>query len=67
MKSCGDMRKNNMQTENQIVAALRATLDMRNAADVMVAEADAKEAALDATIVKHGYDAVALMTKAYGL
>ena len=54
-----------MGTEEELVEGLRDTLDMREAADALIAQADATEATIDAEITERGYDAAELMEKAY--
>jgi hypothetical protein len=54
-----------MFTEDQIVDALRATLDLRETADAMTAQADTQEAAIDTAITERGYDAEESMHRAY--
>ncbi len=52
-------------TEDEIVGELRNTLDMRETADMMTDRADTREAALDIVITERGYNAEALMQRAY--
>ena len=54
-----------MSIEEQVVEALSDTLKMRHAADKLVTDADAKEAALDDLMTEHGLDAEEMMEKAY--
>jgi hypothetical protein len=54
-----------MPTQEEIVAMLRSTYDMRAEAAAKVNKADAEEAAIDALITACGYDAQELVVKAY--
>jgi hypothetical protein len=54
-----------MPTQEEIVAMLRSTYDMRAEAAAKVKKADADEAAIDELIAACGFDADALVRKAY--
>lgn len=54
-------------TKQELVAKMRATLNLRNAADALILKADADEAAVEAMMVTQGYDVGELVAKAYGV
>jgi hypothetical protein len=63
--SVGNIEGLQMATQEEIIAMLKATYDMRDASNAMAQQADADEAAIDALITKCGYDAFELVRKAY--